>query len=111
MRFGHNAGCHQRPDRSFFFRGYQFPICARCTGVLISYLASIPIYISCGGCYMISAFAAAIMFLDWVLQYIGILESTNLRRLITGIMGGYGIMTAQILLLKDIIGLIAKMTG
>lgn len=60
---------------------------------------------------MISAFAAAIMFLDWVLQYIGILESTNLRRLITGIMGGYGIMTAQILLLKDIIGLIAKMTG
>ena len=31
-------GCHCRSDRSFFFRGKQFPLCARCTGELIGIL-------------------------------------------------------------------------
>jgi uncharacterized membrane protein len=33
------------------------------------------------------------MFIDWELQYLKILESTNLRRLITGIIGGYSLLT------------------
>ena len=28
-------GCHQIPERSFNYKGYQFPICARCTGILL----------------------------------------------------------------------------
>src|SRR4051812_167741 len=28
--------CHQRPDRSFFWQGHQFPVCARCTGIYLS---------------------------------------------------------------------------
>jgi len=28
--------CHQRPDRSFFWDGHQFPVCARCTGLYVS---------------------------------------------------------------------------
>ena len=28
--------CHRMPERSFFIRGYQFPVCARCTGFYIS---------------------------------------------------------------------------
>jgi uncharacterized membrane protein len=28
--------CHQRPDRSFFWAGHQFPVCARCTGLYVS---------------------------------------------------------------------------
>jgi uncharacterized membrane protein len=28
--------CHQRPERSFFVDGYQFPVCARCTGLYLS---------------------------------------------------------------------------
>jgi uncharacterized membrane protein len=28
--------CHQRPERSFFFDGHQFPVCARCTGLYLS---------------------------------------------------------------------------
>ena len=28
--------CHQRPERSFFFDGFQFPVCARCTGLYVS---------------------------------------------------------------------------
>lgn len=31
------------------------------------------------------------MLLDWSLQYFGILESTNLRRLMTGFIGGLGV--------------------
>ncbi|MBS5794738.1 MAG: DUF2085 domain-containing protein [Clostridiales bacterium] len=26
---------HQIPERSFFIKGYQMPICARCVGVII----------------------------------------------------------------------------
>ena len=35
-------GCHARPDRSFYWKGKQFPICARCTGELAGMLAGIP---------------------------------------------------------------------
>jgi uncharacterized membrane protein len=28
--------CHQRPERSFFLDGHQFPVCARCTGLYVS---------------------------------------------------------------------------
>ena len=28
--------CHQRPERSFFVDGHQFPVCARCTGLYLS---------------------------------------------------------------------------
>ena len=32
---GNHSGCHQMPERSFFYKGKQFPVCARCTGVII----------------------------------------------------------------------------
>ena len=28
--------CHQRPERSFFWAGHQFPVCARCTSLYLS---------------------------------------------------------------------------
>ena len=28
--------CHQKPERSFFWDGHQFPVCARCTGIYLS---------------------------------------------------------------------------
>ena len=102
MAAGKRAGCHQRADRSFFFRGYQFPVCARCTGVLIGYLVAFPCYIAWGTSLQLCIILAAIMLLDWVLQYGKLLESTNLRRLITGVCGGYSIMSIQILLLHQI---------
>ena len=99
--WGHRIGCHQRKDRSFYWHGKQFPICARCTGVLLSYLVSIPIYLSFGGEWCFCIFAMAVMLFDWLIQFLGIRESTNLRRLFTGILGGYGVMTAQILLVRQ----------
>ena len=36
MYFFHKYwGCHQMATRSFFFKGFQFPLCARCTGILV----------------------------------------------------------------------------
>ena len=89
MRLGNRCGCHQREDRSFKIKGWQFPICSRCTGILVGQLLGIliyifkfriPIYISC-----IFLF---IMFLDWYIQYKKIRESTNIRRFITGTLAG-----------------------
>ena len=28
--------CHQIPERSFYWAGQQFPVCARCTGLYVS---------------------------------------------------------------------------
>ena len=105
---GRKTGCHQRADRSFFINGYQFPICARCTGVLIGYLITIPIIIKVD-VKITQCFACAfVMLLDWLIQYYQICESTNLRRVITGIFGGFGVFATEILFVKYIICEIIK---
>lgn len=103
MLLGHRMGCHQRPDRSFFFRGRQFPLCARCTGVLLGYFLAIPLYVLVPAGMDFCLKTAAIMLIDWLLQYIGFLESTNFRRLVTGICGGYGVATAHFLVIAHMI--------
>lgn len=103
---GHKAGCHQRADRSFFFKGYQFPVCARCTGVLIGYCLTIPVYLLWKFYYQHCLIACLIMLLDWMIQYLKIRESTNIRRLVTGVFGGFGVFGFQMLLTIDLIRLI-----
>lgn len=92
MRFGHRLGCHQKPERSFCIKGYQFPVCARCTGVIVGQLTEI--ILLCLGIKMglpAALILIAIMGLDWFIQFLKIKESTNIRRLITGICGGLGL--------------------
>ena len=93
MELGAAAGCHQRADRSFFFGEYQFPVCARCTGVFAGQTAALGML---AARKRLPLWAAAglllIMGADWFAQYIGLRESTNIRRLATGIMGGIGIV-------------------
>ena len=103
MTLGERTGCHQLPERSFFYKGYQLPICARCTGVLIGYLLAVPGFIVFGFHSVLSIFGCICMLTDWVIQACKIKSSTNKRRLITGILGGYGIMTLQIGLIKKLI--------
>lgn len=48
------------------------------------------------GCFapMIAGVALMVpMGVDWMMQYAGVLESTNVRRFITGVLGGAGYMT------------------
>ena len=86
-------GCHQMPERSFFFRGYQFPICARCTGVLPSTPLAAAFFLWHRISVAMALCLSAVMLLDWSLQYFSILESTNPRRFVTGIIGGFGVAT------------------
>ena len=92
MKAGKRLGCHQKPERSFFFQGkYQYPICARCTGVIVGeIIAIICLFIFRLKWWMILLLLAP-MGVDWVLQRINVLPSTNIRRLITGILGGFAL--------------------
>lgn len=92
MNMGHRIGCHQMENRSFKFKGYQFPICARCTGVFIDeFIAIILIILNLNISIINSTILLLIMGFDWFIQYINILQSNNIRRLITGICGGIGL--------------------
>lgn len=103
MQWGARLGCHQKPERSFFINGYQFPVCARCTGVLISSTAACIIFIFKRISLKYCIFMCAIMFFDWFIQRIGIRESTNIRRLLTGLVGGFGFMTLQLYAYRSVV--------
>lgn len=90
------SGCHQRADRSFHVCGKQFPVCARCTGAALGYITGGMLYIPAKLPVIISVLFCAIMFFDWLLQHLQLLESTNMRRLITGLLCGYGLMQLYI---------------
>lgn len=83
--------CHQLPERSFFFHGRQFPICARCTGIFIGYLLGIGYALIFG---KIPSYIALILILPLIIdggfQHLRKWESTNIRRLITGMLAGIG---------------------
>ena len=99
-----SSGCHRLPGRSFFFRGKQLPLCARCTGaVLGQYLTLaaltalhflenplpvidrniIPFAAACAG-------LTVPMAADWSAQNYLRIMSTNLRRFVTGLLCGCG---------------------
>lgn len=44
MQIGKSSGCHQMPERSFSYKGKQFPVCARCTGIFIGQLISYALF-------------------------------------------------------------------
>lgn len=90
MELGHKLGCHQIPERSFGISGYQFPVCARCTGILLGQIAAFLI----PPLRRLSIWKdVALLFpmaLDGGTQFLGLQKSTNRRRLITGLLGGIG---------------------
>lgn len=105
MALGAKTGCHQLPGRSFFIKGKQFPVCARCTGLFVGYFIMITtmglIHIS----FRLSVVLCVIMFLDWLVQYLKIKQSNNIRRFITGVSCGYGLMNITIIAIQKIIKL------
>jgi len=109
MRIGSHFGCHQISERSFFIKGYQFPVCARCTGVLAGNLAAYALFFIYAIPLEFCVIGCTVMFIDWFIQYIGIRESTNIRRLITGIIAGYSLATLYCIVLKYIAQLLIKL--
>lgn len=89
MLIGKATGCHQLPERSFFYHGKQFPVCARCTGVFIGQILGVLLFKSGEISSLTAVLFCLIMFVDWFVQYKFHRESNNVRRLITGFMCGY----------------------
>lgn len=87
------CGCHQLPERSFFIKGYQFPLCARCTGIFIGYV--IAIFLLILRIYIPVRFCIAFILLmgfDGGLQFFTQYVSNNLKRFITGCLYGAGLV-------------------
>lgn len=97
---GKKLGCHQLPERSFFWKGHQFPVCVRCTGVYLGELAALFGHFLIGSCWRLDVLLCLVMLSDWTVQFLKIRQSTNLRRLITGLMCGYGMTDLGLFLVE-----------
>lgn len=91
-----NLICHRKPERSFFIRGHQFPVCSRCTGFYLSMAAYFiytyyffvdytPFLLFCAGLLLVPT------GYDGITQFFELRESNNILRLITGLLGGIGL--------------------
>lgn len=91
--FGKYWGCHQMPERSYFFKGYQLPVCARCEGMIFGEITAL-VFVLIG--YRMKIYYCLLllipMVLDGTLQYKTSYFSTNIKRLLTGIMFGFGLI-------------------
>lgn len=89
--------CHQLPERSFHIKGFQFPLCARCTGIFLGmfFIAPIISFFTLGKFYISITFIT-IMIFDGVLQLTTKYKSNNFKRVITGLGAGYGITSLLI---------------
>jgi len=94
MRLGAKTGCHQMNERSFSYKNYQFPLCARCTGLLVGQVAGYCLFM------LFARFDLQLLLLpalvsvtalgvDGIGQLKGSWLSTNPRRLITGLFSGF----------------------
>lgn len=90
----HFSFCHQKPERSFFWKGKQLPLCARCTGINLGYFI-LPFFIF--GFIKISLLWTILMilptYIDGIIQAYLNIESNNTRRFITGLLSGIGTMS------------------
>ena len=98
--------CHQLRERSFFFRDMQFPVCARCTGIVLGFFLLGPVItvFTFGNMY-ISLSLIFIMCADGFLQLWNIFKSNNIRRLLTGLGFGYAIFSAIVHVISKTVAL------
>lgn len=91
MKVGEFSGCHQMYERSFKFRNYQFPICARCTGIFVGQIFGIILWVLGLKINLLYSVIIIIpMAIDGLIQLVQIKQSNNIRRVITGFIAGIG---------------------
>ena len=84
-------GCHCRADRSFHYKGKQFPICARCTGEMIGMILFLVSCFFWMPPYWLCLVLMSPLIVDGFTQKLTRYESTNFRRVVTGLLFGYGL--------------------
>ncbi|ONI46419.1 hypothetical protein AN641_00100 [Candidatus Epulonipiscioides gigas] len=90
------CGCHQRADRSFFYKGKKFPVCARCTGELIGILIAIIVSFFIRISFFYSCLILLPMIIDGSIQILTSYESNNIKRAITDFLFGVGLVMIMI---------------
>jgi len=85
--------CHQQAERSFFLNGNQMPFCSRCTAIWLG----LAVGIGCMVFYTLQLNEKYLLVIligilpigvDGIGQLIGFWESTNIIRVVTGILAG-----------------------
>jgi len=105
--FGKVFRCHQLPDRSFHLCGFQFPLCARCTGIFFGLVLVGPILCTFVPINMyVSLGLVALMVIDGFTQLKGWRQSNNILRLITGLGFGYAMVSFIFHIVRMIIFLV-----
>ncbi|MBU0624398.1 MAG: DUF2085 domain-containing protein [Candidatus Thermoplasmatota archaeon] len=87
--------CHQLPERSYVFDGFQMPLCARCIGIHFGFFLSTLFFLTGSrrfasglpGVKQMLVLGAIMSFflVDAGLSYSGISTSDNLRRTLSGL--------------------------
>lgn len=84
--------CNKKPERAPNVNGHTFPLCWRCTGLVLGALAG---YISLLFIPPIGLCSYTLLLpigIDGGLQYLGGVLSTNTRRFVTGFIGGLSVL-------------------
>ena len=103
--------CHRIPERSFFIKGHQFPVCARCTGfytglivfLIWNYFFKLNYD---AGTLILSMILMVPVAIDGLTQYFGPRESTNNLRFVTGFIGGVGLIIFLKIILRWILNVL-----
>ncbi|MEW9671527.1 DUF2085 domain-containing protein [Ammoniphilus sp. 3BR4] len=84
--------CHRLKARSFSIFGKQFPICARCTGILVGFLLMpVVLFIPWSIPFWIGLLLNIPMIIDGYTQLKRWRQSNNSLRFFTGLVGGLGL--------------------
>ena len=78
--------CNCNPHRAPRFEGYSFPLCWRCTAIIFALFA-----LHLNGPLWLAMVLILPCLIDGTAQYGFGFESSNLRRIITGLLAGSGI--------------------
>ena len=101
--------CHQKTERSYFINGNQMPFCSRCTGIflglalgmLITVIFQNKITFSDKTVFFIILLMMPLI-IDGTMQLLGIWESKNYIRMITGVLTGIACSMAVSLIVDEL---------
>jgi uncharacterized membrane protein len=113
LMFLGSSVCHQLPERSYFLGDVQMPLCARCIGIQLGFLASASFLLSFGKRFwsaipdrrsvIVLGAVMSLFVVDALLSYSGISPSTNLRRTLSGLSLGVPLPFVLVPLLRSMI--------
>jgi len=92
LNIGKLPVCNLRADRAPHICGLCFPFCWRCTSIIAGFLLSnntLVLWIEMN--FFIALFLCIPTVIDGTLQYYLKIESTNFRRIWTGLLAGIGL--------------------